>query len=411
MSDDGRAAQPQGADESALQARYREALAVHRAGDLDAAEAAYRAILERLPASFHALHMLGALRGQRGDWAEAERLIARAVEIDPDVAAAHANLGNARRLLGRREEALASYARALELQPYQARALKGRGLLLWEDKRPEEALAAYNALLMVEPEYADGWFVRGACLDRLGMHEAALASYRTGLGLPHASDSEKLRFLVAAKGSGEAPPAAPADYVQTLFDIYAHIFDQHLVGDLAYRAPEQLVEALRPHLPPAPFDVLDVGCGTGLCGALLRPFARRLTGVDLSPAMIEQAGRKHLYDELAQGELTGWMAAHPCAFDLIVATDVFIYIGDLAPVLAAARAALRPARLLGFTTERGDAAATKLQPNLRYAHSPGYVQELAAAGGWRIEEQRDAILRREKNEDVAGQIIVLRSAP
>ena len=411
MSDDGRAAEPQGADEAALQARYREALALHRAGKLDAAEAAYRAILERLPSSFHALHMLGALRGQRGDWAEAERLIARAVEIDPGVAAAHANLGNARRLLGRREDALASYDRALELQPDQARALKGRGLLLWEGKRPEEALAVYNALLLVEPEYVDGWFVRGACLDLLGLHEAALASYRTGLGLPHASDSEKLRFLVAAKGSDEAPPAAPADYVQTLFDFYAHIFDEHLVGNLGYCAPEQLVEALRPHLPPAPFDVLDIGCGTGLCGALLRPFARRLSGVDLSPAMLEEAGRKHLYDELAQGELTGWMAAHPGAFDVIVATDVFIYIGDLAPVLAAARAALRPARLLGFSIERGDDAATKLQPNLRYAHSPGYVQGLAAAGDWRIEEQRDVVLRREKNVDVAGQLVVLRSAP
>ena len=110
-------------DEPALQARYREALALHQAGRLDAAEAGYRAILKRLPASFHALHMLGALHGQRDDWAEAEQLIARAVEVDPSVAAAHVNLGNARRLLGRRDEALASYERALALQPGHTRAL------------------------------------------------------------------------------------------------------------------------------------------------------------------------------------------------------------------------------------------------------------------------------------------------
>ena len=118
-------------DDAVLQARYRESLAAHQAGRLDVAEGGYRAILKRMPKSFHALHMLGVLHGQRDDWAEAERLIAHAVAIDPSVAAAHANLGNARRLLGRDDEALASYERALRLQPDNTRALKGLGLLLW----------------------------------------------------------------------------------------------------------------------------------------------------------------------------------------------------------------------------------------------------------------------------------------
>ena len=415
MSDEGHAPDPQDADEEVLQARYAGALALHRMGELDAAEEAYRNILDRRPSSFHVLHMLGALRGQRGDWAEAERLIARAVEIDDTVAAAHANLGNARRLLGRRDEALASYQRALQLQPNQARALKGCGMVLWESDRPAEALAVYDALLAIEPGYADGWIMRGACLDKLERREEAMESFGKGIEgakLSAGRHSEKLRFLLASRGSGEVPTTAPEEYVRSLFDKYASIFDAHLVGQLGYRAPELLVEALRPHLPSGPLDILDLGCGTGLCGAELRPFAQRLVGVDLSPAMLEQCGRRGIYDELAQSDLTEWMTAHPGAFDLIVATDVFIYIGDLAPVLAAARGALRPNGLLGFSTELSDDdTPMKLHTTLRYTHSAEHLRQLAAAGGWRIEEQRDVALRREKNADVPGQIVVLRSAP
>ena len=396
-------------DERALQARYREALAAHQAGRLDAAEAGYGAILKAMPTSFHALHMLGVLRGQRDDWVEAERLIAHAVAIDPSVAAAHANLGNARRLLGRSDEALASYQRALRLQPGNTRALKGRGLLLWARDEPAASLADYDALLAIEPDYGDGWIMRGACQDKLGRHDESVASYRKALEFANVSNPDKVRYVLASMGSGEVPGAAPVDYVRKLFDEYARRFDDHLVDGLGYRGPELLVEALRPHLPPEPVDALDLGCGTGLCGAALRPFARRLTGIDLSAEMLDAAREKSLYDELAQGELTAWMTTHDRAYDLVVAADVLIYMGDLAPALAAARGALRPGGLLAFTTERDDAADTTLHRNMRYTHSAAYLQRLAAAGGWRIEAQDDATLRQEDDLDVAGQIVVLRS--
>ena len=396
-------------DDAVLQARYRESLAAHQAGRLDVAEAGYRAILQRMPKSFHALHMLGVLHGQRDDWAEAERLIAHAVAIDPSVAAAHANLGNARRLLGRDDEALASYERALRLQPDNTRALKGLGLLLWQRDRPAEALAAYEALLALEADYSDGWIMRAACHDKLGQHDESVASYRRALEFAHASDPDKILYVLASMGSGEVPHAAPVDYVRNLFDKYARNFEEHLVGGLGYRGPELLVETLRPHLPARPPEVLDLGCGTGLCGAALRPFARRLAGVDLSTAMLEAAGRKDVYDELAQGELTDWMGSHRASFDLIAATDVFNYIGDLEPVFAAARDALRPSGLLAFSTERDDDAETTLHRGMRYAHSAAYLQRLAAAGAWRIEAQHDVTLRHEEGRAVAGQIVVLRS--
>ncbi|MGZ5274709.1 MAG: tetratricopeptide repeat protein [Caldimonas sp.] len=394
--------------EAVLQGRYRQALALHRQGELDAAEALYREILAAMPRSFHALHMLGVLRGQREDWAEAERLIAAAVRVDPKVAAAHANRGNALRLLRRRDDAMASYDLALRLAPDNTRALKGRGLILWESHRREEALACYERLLELEPDYADGWIMKAAVLDHLGRNDEAIACYRKALEFANVTNPDKIRYVLAAMGSEAVPAASPVEYVRDLFDKYAQRFEDHLVNLLHYRAPELLVEQLRPVLPAEPVDVLDLGCGTGLCGPLLKPWARSLTGVDLSQKMLDEARQKQVYDRLVVAEITAWLPTQGACFDPIVATDVFIYIGDLAPVFAGAHRALRSGGLFAFSTEVSEGAESRLLESLRYAHSAGYLERLAAETGWEVESVTTRVLREEDRQDVSGHLAVLR---
>ncbi|MEO7055915.1 MAG: tetratricopeptide repeat protein, partial [Caldimonas sp.] len=278
--------------ESVLQSRYREAIALHGKGDVNAAEALYRGILAEMPASFHALHMLGVLLAQRDDLEESARLIAQAVRIDPGVAAAHANLGNTLRVLDRADEAMASYDRALRLEPGNERALKGRGLILWQTGQREKALACYEHLLTVNPGYADGWIMKAAALNHLGRNDESIACYRKALEFERASDPAKIHYMLAALGDEPPPAASPIEYVRDLFDKYARRFDAHLVGSLHYRGPQLLIEALDEWVTDTPLDVVDLGCGTGLCGPLLKPWARSLTGMDLSPKMVEEARRK-----------------------------------------------------------------------------------------------------------------------
>lgn len=395
--------------EEALRERYGEALALHRQGDLPAAEALYRQILAAMPASFHALHMLGVLRGQRDDPAGAERLIAAAIRIDPRVAAAHANLGNVLRQLKRRPDALASYERALRLQPGNARALKGLGLILWESERREETLSCYDKLLEAEPDYADGWIMKAAALNHLGRRDEAIASYRKALALADVTHPDKIRYVLAAMGSEAVPAASPVEYVRDLFDKYARRFEDHLVNRLNYRAPELLVAQLRPFFGEEPVDVLDLGCGTGLCGPLLAPWARSLTGVDVSQKMLDEARDKQLYDRLELAEITAWLPTQSAAsFDLIVSTDVFIYIGDLAPVFTGAHRVLRPGGLFAFSTEVSEGAETHLLASLRYAHSAAYLERIAKETGWSIESVTTQVLREENQQGVSGQIAVLR---
>ena len=397
------------AREAVLQARYREALALHGKGELDAAEALYRQILVQMPDSFHTLHMLGVLRGQRDDPEQSEQLLARAVRIDPSVAAAHAHLGHALRLQARFQEAMDSYDRALHVQPDNARALRGRGMILWSDGQREDALACYEHLLRVEPGYVDGWIMRGAALAALGRQAEAIESYRKALECDNVAHPEKIRYVLAALGSGVVPSASPMTYVRDLFDKYAEQFDEHLVEHLHYRTPQLLTDQLRPLLPGTPGDVLDLGCGTGLCGPLLKPWARSLTGLDVSQKMLDEAAQKHLYDTLIAGEVSAFLARQEAAFDLIVAADVFVYIGDLAPVFAGARAALRPGGLFAFSTEISEADGDlRLQQSLRFAHAQGYLRRLAEAGGWRIESMVEQVLREENKQGVLGNLAVLR---
>jgi predicted TPR repeat methyltransferase len=344
---------------------------------------------------------------QAGRLEDAERAFLASLEAVPGRVSTLLNLGTTRLRMRRPIEAIAAADTVLATQPGDVDALAIRAVALARMGLHTQALAAYDRVVAAEPRLADMWSQRGNLLREMNRLDEAAASYaeaRARGGDPALND-----WFLAGVGGGEAPAAAPPDYVEGLFDDYAAEFDTHLVDVLGYQGHRLLVENL-----PVPSErrfasALDLGCGTGLCGAALRPFARRLAGVDLSAAMLEAAGRKNVYDELAQGELTDWMSAHRAAFDLIAATDVFNYIGDLEPVFAAARDALRPGGLLAFSTERDDDAETTLHRGMRYAHSAAYLQRLAAAGAWRIEAQHDVTLRREEGRAVAGQIVVLRS--
>jgi predicted TPR repeat methyltransferase len=201
-------------------------------------------------------------------------------------------------------------------------------------------------------------------------------------------------------------------YVRQVFDDMASSFDDHLLGTLDYRAPGLLCDAVAAALPPpaATLDVLDAGCGTGLCAPLLRPYARRLIGVDLSAGMLAKAAGRQAYDELVRAELTDFVSHQVDAFDVIASADTLCYFGALEGIFRAAATALRTAGLLAFTLEdAGDATSSwRLTTHGRYCHAWSYVEQCLGGAGLVVHSISAAILRMEGGQPVKGLLVVAR---
>lgn len=391
------------------------AIQAHKAGRLADAETAYRRVLESRPDDPDALNFLGMLRCQAGEAAEGADLLQRAVRADRSNPHAWVNLGNVLVILEKQEEARTAFTRATELAPTLAMAWFNLGVCLGRCGRPLEAASALHRALKIEPGYLPAYESLASVLHRLGNFTEAAEVYREWL--VYDPGSATARHMLAATSGATAPARAAEEYVRRLFDDFAESFDENLAS-LDYRAPQHVAECVkREALGDGAIDVLDAGCGTGLCGPLLRPLARRMVGVDISAGMIEKARSRGVYDELAIAELCEFMRARPAAFDVVVSADTLVYFGALEEPLRAARACLRGGGRVIFTLERWAPSPTvgpgepsyDLGTHGRYGHCEGYVRAALHGAGFGAIRIDAGILRRERGAEVAGLIVLARA--
>ena len=337
---------------------------------------------------------------QAGRIEEAERDFAASLALLPGRPSTLTNLGAARLKLGKFQEAADLLGEALAQEPDNAEALGHRATALAELGQPARALACVERALAVSPALGPAWTLRGSLLKELGrLHEAA-AAYEQAIA--HGADPELNRYYLAALRGGEVPQAPPRQYVESLFDGYADGFEEHLVEVLNYRAPTVLVEELR--RMQRRFDcTLDLGCGTGLCGLQLKPLAKMLHGVDLSGNMVERAAARGVYDSLAQADVAQYLADTRQSYDLVVAADVFIYVGALETVFAGVARVMPPGGVFCFCVEACEEGPDlALRPSLRYAHSPGYIRKLAERYGFEIGATARHSIREDQGQPIPG---------
>ena len=263
------------------------------------------------------------------------------------------------------------------------------------------------------PNFATAWFALGAIRDRLGDRSGAIAAFEQARDADPA-DFHGSRLQLARLGAGDGTPAMSASYVRRLFDQYAGRYDAALTERLDYRGPAMLRDAVQAAMQAAgrPMDfasALDLGCGTGLAGAAFRRFVASLVGVDLSSAMVAQAAGKALYDRLATGDISGFLADEIVAgaeYDLVVAADVFVYVNDIAPIIAAIQRVLTSQGIVAFTVETHAGAGAKLLPTLRYAYGEAYLRCAIADAGLVLLDLSAAAIRTEKAVPVDGLVVV-----
>ena len=418
----------------------------HQRGELALASGIYDDILKAVPDCADALHYKGMIQHQVGESEAAVELISRALELVPVYPAALNNLGNVLRETGRLEASREQYRKALEISPEHVDALVNMGVVHSGLNEIAEGFKYLTKALAVDPEHAAAWHNLGNIYSQQKCYDEARSAFEKSAELAPANtkshkeiakvlyksgnqkdavktlerlvdrhpDDAVAKHMIASFGGTEVPERASDQFVAHTFDVFSANFDASLAR-LNYTAPQLVSDELK-HLTSSgrKIDILDIGCGTGLCGPLVKPLASSLVGVDLSPGMLRKAGQRKTYDSLHEAELEEFMQKSDATYDAIICVDTFVYFGKLDDAFIAAKAILNSGGHLIFTVERHthDECSDdyRLQHHGRYSHIDQYLERSLTTTGLVVQSLTPVIPRIEFGEPVSGLLVVARKA-
>jgi len=277
---------------------------------------------------------------------------------------------------------------------------------LKEYGKMQTAYICAKRVVELDPQDWQAWYLLGDLCQYVGKREEARTAFQNYFSA-NPDDAEIEHLLVALRD--DTPPVRASDRtIQQIYKGFARTFETRLVDDLKYQGPERLWEAIHAVVgDKTGLSMVDIGCGSGLAGVRLRPIASTMSGVDLSPEMLELARKREIYDRLENAEITEWLEKTPEQFDLITSCDCLIYFGDLHRITAAAAKRLKPGGAFAFSLERGNKSPFCLTDTGRYEHHPDHVRDIAAASGLTVACINEAFLRYEYTDEVIGLYAVL----
>jgi predicted TPR repeat methyltransferase len=365
-----------------------------------------------------ALYDAGIQAYRVGELAKAADLIGQAIASSGPLPELHYNLAIVLKAMGRLPEAAVQYEQAIALKPDHVNAHNNLGNVWKALGHTDKARASFAQALHHHPSNADTHYSLGILACDLGELSEAERHLRRCLECDP-NDARGARILLAHLGAATAPERTPAAHLLSLYETRSRSWDQ----ERTYFAPALVAEAFRRHASSAPpenrLDVLDIGCGTGLVGALVRGEAGQLDGVDLSPAMLEKARAKGIYDGLFEADLAPFMASRQGRYDAVLAAAALIHFGDLMPLFQSATGCQRGQGLFVFTLfsaaagiDHAVAATTRLAQSGCFRHSAAYVERLASDTGFSVLELESVIHEHDQDgKPVAGLLAVLARKP
>lgn len=435
-----------GSNYEQCQKYFKKGLNKQKERDFAAAESFYKRALKYDSMHLDANYLLGTLYAEQRDFAKALKFLRLAAEINPRSHMIQNNLGNIYQLSGQPESAIACYQRALGFEPNmpevhnnlgniykshdqfaEAEACYRRALLFRPDfvqvycnlgsvlcslKKFAEAIENYQKALELSPDYKGGYEGLGICYAEMGKRDEAVINFNRYLELDP-SDNHEVKLRLAQLNAAEIPKRYPSAVMLNTYEKKAQNWDAEIQrAGMEFLGPQQVRETLEKLKLPQEhqLDVLDIGCGTGICGEYLQRYARYLEGVDLSPPMLAQAKKKGYYNRLECVDALAYMRGCQRSFDLITASGVLILFGDLLPVFQTAEHLLKPGGIFVFTLYRSESEKIMVRHNLHFAHSEAYVHETATASGLSVASLEPEIHEYEQGKPQAGWIVALRKA-
>ena len=361
------------------------------------------------PENPHYLNTLGLLQRHMRQREAALTTFQIALTHKPDFGQAHANMALVYLDKGDKQKALSCFTKALPLLPNNTDVLTNYAHTLRDSGQIEQAADIYHQVLALDPDNERFLLNAGAIEMARQCEREACQIYQKVL--QQNPRQPTARHMMAGL-KGETTPTAPDAYVADLFDAYAHDFDHHLAA-LAYQVPAMLgariPAVMAPKAKQGTWQVLDLGCGTGACGLQMTDYKAHMVGVDLSRKMLKKASQHGVYDDLVAMNLCRYLAQTQTMFDVIMAADVFVYIGDLNEVFGAVARCAHQGALFAFSTEsatpqEGDYI---LRATGRYAQSSGYIKDLAYDYKFSVLLAKEIVVRKDERGNIPGHLYIL----
>lgn len=375
-------------------------------GDLHAARDAYANAQSIEPDNAEYCYVLADILDITAEPDKAIAFYQKAIELEPDNIEAHLDLGACYQNRNQLDAAVKQYQAALTIDPTLAAAHNNLGGIYQALGNLDQAATYYRQAIAIDPDMAEAHRNYAAVLEIQGDTESALLHYREAIRIN--PEYNEVAFKLAALGEDSAPTVAPAEYIAGLFDQYADEFDEHLTDTLGYRTPK-LLRNMYDDVSGSPgLRILDLGCGTGLSGESFQDIAEHMVGADLSPKMIEKASERKIYNELLCGDVVTALRSYTSQWDLLLAADVLVYLGDLDEFMQASSNALSSDGWLLFSVEKSIEDKISLGKSGRYAHSLDYLQDLSEQYNLDLIKSAETVLRQDYGNDIAGYLVVMK---
>jgi predicted TPR repeat methyltransferase len=392
-----------------IDAYYNLGLALIKTEKLDAALLAFQKIIDTVPEHAAACFQQACVFMQQEKWDHAINNFLTLEKKHPFHLETQINFATCYLRKGAFDEAKLHYLKALELSPTDQQILFNLGYLSTQQGQLNEAIRYYQGILQLDPLNFSAHNNLGTLY--ISQRHTTLALEHFQKALAAQPNNAAIDHIIKILKKDPQLLASPPAYLKALFDYYAAHYETHLLEVLAYRVPQVLMDALEKAqcLPAHKITILDLGCGTGLCGVALKPFAAELVGIDLSPQMLKIAAEKQLYDLLIEEDFVTFLSRQKACYDLIVAGDALVYNGDLSQVFHYLKAALRPQGLLVFNTEITEKADFLINPTGRFAHHREYLDKLLINNQLKLIHYSTAQTRLQNDEAVHGHIYVVQA--
>ena len=387
-----------------MEININEAVVAHQEGRLEEAERLYRSALENQPTNSIIRNNLGVALQGLGRLDEAEASYRKAIELKPDYFEAHLNLGNLLKGLGRLKEAEVSYRQAITSKPGLAEIHNNLGVTLHELGKLEEAEVSYRQAITLEPGFAEAHLNMGKNFKKIGKINEAAKYFEQALKI-NPYDHLGSALELASIGKKNIPNKTPQNYMQNFYHILSKTWGH--VNATKYYGHKLIENAFRQaHIDSNEIDILDLGCGNGILASFLRPYARKLVGVDLSQDMIIEADKTHLYDSLHNEELDRYLDKSSEYYDTVVAAAVMIHFYDLENTFSLIKNSLKVNGKFIFSIFEGKKKDKELNFFHMYAHSDNYVSALADRLKFKINYKQKGIHEYHKEVPIDALIYV-----